>query len=388
MYCNNCGNKVDINQKYCNKCGNFLSYNISSTNKKIQFKKRNSLIISIVIVIIVIVIILRLFDGIINLVKGQDYYFPTEGNTNETQQGNVEPVENKKGKYKTAIITDNVYSGISVNSIQDAKKLIVEDSVNQKQSDYPKEIIDAENSIINKYGITAVNLREMDKEYVEELEKVVGRIYSDFPSARGYLTNLTLTNIDMRQAGIIALFMPSFIFGTSDTDTSRPWVIKSQIQLNAKFFLNPEKIDISVETSSKSGHFPPNATRYSPLAHEFGHYLSFIALLNNYYTNSLIIIEDNKLQNYYDIMHDFSKGTFSKKMLDEAYQNYLKDNSYIDFDKWRGNISNYALSKDEQGDYIYDETIAEAFHDTYLNGNNANKVSKYIVDVLKKYLEQ
>ena len=85
-------------------------------------------------------------------------------------------------------------------------------------------------------------------------------------------------------------------------------------------------------------------------------------------------------------MHDFSKGTFSKKMLDEAYQNYLKDNSYIDFDKWRGNISNYALSKDESGKYIYDETIAEAFHDCYLNGQNANIASQLIMNVLLSYL--
>ena len=54
------------------------------------------------------------------------------------------------------------------------------------------------------------------------------------------------------------------------------------------------------------------------------------------------------------------------------------------FDEWRGNISEYALAKDNEGNYIYDETIAEAFHDIYLNGNNANEESKYIVDVLKE----
>ena len=51
---------------------------------------------------------------------------------------------------------------------------------------------------------------------------------------------------------------------------------------------------------------------------------------------------------------------------------------------FRSNISEYALAKDNEGNYIYDETIAEAFHDIYLNGNNANEESKYIVDVLKE----
>ena len=73
-------------------------------------------------------------------------------------------------------------------------------------------------------------------------------------------------------------------------------------------------------------------------------------------------------------------------MLKEAHQNYLKSNPNIEFDEWRGQISGYALAKDESGAYIYDETIAEAFHDVYLNGNNANVASKYIVEVLKKYI--
>ena len=108
--------------------------------------------------------------------------------------------------------------------------------------------------------------------------------------------------------------------------------------------------------------------------------------MNHNATDSILIIEDNKLQNYYDIYKDFGYGNFSKTMLEEAYQNYLRDtNENIGFDEWRGKISQYALAKDETGAYIYDETIAEAFHDVYLNGNNACVCSKYIVEGLKKY---
>ena len=226
----------------------------------------------------------------------------------------------------------------------------------------------------------------MDVEFAKELENVIKKIYEEYPEARGYLTNLTLTNIDMSQPDVIAQFMPIFTFGTSDTATTRPWVIKTQVQLNAKYFLNPERIDVVVEASSKSGYFPKNATKYSPVAHEFGHYLSFIALLNHYYTKSIVVIEDSQLQNYYDMYKDFRNGEFSKQMLEEAYIDYLNNNPNIGFDEWRGQISEYALAKDTEGEYIYDETIAEAFHDVYLNNDNANEVSKYIVQVLKKYM--
>lgn len=388
MYCNKCGNKVNINQEYCNKCGNHLTYNIlkdnNSSNKFNRKQKVRIIEIPILLTVLIIGLIIAVFVSFVIFDSKNSYYFAEENivPTPTTQTA----TNSRPGRYNTAVITDNVYSRISIQNIDDAKKLISDDSTKQKQADYPKEIINIENEIINKYSITAVNLREMDVEFAKELGNVIKKIYDEYPGARGYLTNLTLTNLDMSNAGIIALFMPIFKFGISDTITTRPWVIKTQVQLNAKYFLNPERIKADVEMSSKAGHFPKNATKYSPVAHELGHYLSFIALMNYYSTNSILVIGDNEMQNYYDIYKDFAKGYFSKKMIEEAYQNYLKTNASIGFDEWRGQISGYALAKDETGNYIYDETVAEAFHDVYLNGNNANITSKYIVEVLKKYI--
>lgn len=403
MFCNKCGNKVEPNQQYCNKCGNKLTYNNfqekidynkinysnnininSNMNNLNSNKNRTIAFASMVIIAIIFVGIAIYFIFTSNI---DNYYFDNEITDNETEQTSTNNNTQTKGKYQTDIITDNVYHGISVDSVEDADKLIIQDSTNQKISGYSKEIIQIENSIIENYKITAVNLKEMDVEFAKELENVIKNIYIDYPNARGYLTNLTLTNLNLSQLGTIALFRPIFIFGTSDTNTTRPWVIKTQIELNSSYFLNPERIESAVETSSKSGHFPPNATKYSPVAHELGHYLSFIALLNNYDVDSILIIKDNQQDIFYKLISDFDKGVFSKKMLDEAYQNYVKDNGNINFDEWRGQISEYALAKDDSGEYIYDETIAEAFHDVYLNGEDANPVSKYIVEVLKKYIE-
>lgn len=40
MYCNKCGNKVNLNQQYCNKCGNTLLYNMQ--NETINYNRYNS----------------------------------------------------------------------------------------------------------------------------------------------------------------------------------------------------------------------------------------------------------------------------------------------------------------------------------------------------------
>ena len=63
-----------------------------------------------------------------------------------------------------------------------------------------------------------------------------------------------------------------------------------------------------------------------------------------------------------------------------------RENKYMSFDEFRGSISKYAVAKDGEGNYIYDETIAEAFHDCYLNGDDAQLASKLIVSVLLSYL--
>ena len=77
-------------------------------------------------------------------------------------------------------------------------------------------------------------------------------------------------------------------------------------------------------------------------------------------------------------------GIYSKTLIEEAYNNFIRDTgSNISFDNFRASISNYAMAKDGNGNYIYDETIAEAFHDFYLNGNNAKEASIYIFNTLK-----
>lgn len=393
MYCQRCGAKVEENQKFCNKCGNNLtvsqisSQNINSlrVNKKMIFVG-TGIGISILTIIIACILVFSKQSQDYYSINIYENYEEKDEEQSKTAEIKKDEKKSKTGKYRTVIITDNTYSGVKIRNASDAYDLIIEDSIGQKETT-PKEIKSIEESIINKYGITAVNFAELDTEFAKEIVNVLDEIYNEYPSIRGHLTNISLTNSTMSE-DYIAAFMPIFQFAISDTDLTYPWVIKTQVVLNSRYFLNPERLKISVTDGADSGHFPPNATIYSPIAHEFGHYLSFLAMIKQYNTDSILLIDANNLNDLFAIQEDFSEGSFSLKMIEEAYKNYKNDtNTKLTIDEWRATISNYAITKDNSGNYIYDETIAESFHDVYLNKENAQDASKYIVSVLKKYLE-
>ncbi len=425
-YCNKCGDPVEQGEKFCNKCGNPLqnsqenttqninpnpavivntsnlstntnfrqqpinnmqcsnAYNYSSQNY--YDKGNNKKFIFIGVGAGIGVVVLCFLISIIIGNSDSKYYFDTNAHENNgaivQNSGSSTP---KKGKYSTVIIYDNTYSGVTIDHDKDAYKLIEQDSTSQK-SNCPPEIKGIEDEIIKQYGITAVNLCEMDVDFARELGNVIKKIYNEYPSARGYITNLSLANVSMSD-GYIAAFMPVFNFATSKTSTTYPWVIKTQVLLNTAYFLNTERLQASVTDGSNVGHFPPNATIYSPIAHEFGHYLSFLAMMKHYELNSILLVDNKNVNIFYNIYSDFGKGDFSLQMINEAFDNYKRDTgTNISLDEWRGTISKYALAKDNNGNYIWDETIAESFHDVYLNGDNAKDASKYVVNVLKSKL--
>lgn len=323
----------------------------------------------------VIVLMFAIFSGGINFsFRGGEAYFQNK-------------VVERSSEFQTAVVTDNIYTNVTVNNKDDAKALIVKDATNQKNKCENNKVKEVESRIEKKYDIVAVNLCELDYEFALEIEKVLDNIHKEFPNTiKGYLTNLTLSN--MGEYGSIASFVSAKLFARSNTFTSYPNVYKTSIFLNAEYFLNLDRFSADIE-QSEGVWFVKNATKSSIVAHEFGHYLSFIAQLNNTRDiNEVILLTRKNYSNYYNLINDSNEGVFSRKIIQEAYENLIKQNpsKYNSMEEFRASISEYAASPDDYGEPIYDETIAEAYHDWYLNKQKATDASKAIVTVLKKYI--
>ncbi len=411
MNCSNCGAQVKENEKFCQNCGislksekmlieampiaqtnnnmvNNYPYNYNFNNNannnmdtnNYQVNGNNSKLWIIVGMMFVIVVIL-----VSLLIMSPKRDVSITSNSSGNLEEKSKDVAMSGGK--TSIDAEKTFSNNNINNLNDALNLIVKDSKEEKAKCSNKDINTIEDRVVNNYGILTVNLCELDIDFAKEIENVVKTIYTEFPMARDYLTNLTLINPDS-QSGYIAAFAPTLLVAPTTYD-SYPYVFKTAIIMNSKYFLNINKLESSMKQASNSGHFPKNTTRTSSVAHEFGHYLSFLTLLTKANLERTTYITSSNIQQLYNAIDDFKEGASSLGMIEEAYQNYkVKYNTSITLLEFRGSISQYALAKDKNGNYIYDETIAEAFHDYYLNRNNAEKASLEIVAVLKAHLQK
>lgn len=388
MFCGRCGHPLNGNI-ICPNCSyNNINNEQFQNNDKYVLKQKydktvqNQIIIGVCISCSIIVIV---FVYLMLTSNSKSVYFSNEENVNDTKE-NVEIADNSSSKKigVTSINYDNIYY-INIPTTEEVVlNQVREDSLKQKEN-CSQDIIDIENRIIANYQIEAVNLCELNTDFALEVEKAIKYIYDEYPTARGYLTHISLGNVP--ESGTIAFFQWYAPITLSYVDGLTGY--RSRIILNSNYYLNESKFESSVEYSTAMGHFPKNATKYSALIHEFGHYLSFIAT-NNYYSSKpqIIYSQSNSTSPYFLAILDFAEGSHSKRMIEEAYQNYkAKTNTSYSFDEFRATISGYAMATDENGEYIYDEPVAEAFHDVYLNGNNAADASKEIVSVLEKYLE-
>lgn len=411
MFCKKCGNQIEYGHTSCSKCGFLVengdnkelqtekfqnnltnsqqNFQVSASSTTINSESKNKLIYVICALVCIVFVILSIL--VIGVIGNKSVYFSNQPNdtsnidddTNEVSDDSMVTI----APGKTSVVFDNYYPDAQLKTAEEAIDLIIKDSQNEKKKCKKTDIVEIENRISKNYGITAVNLCELNKEFALEVEGVVKIIHDKYPTARKYLTNLTLVNASMSE-GYIAAFYNMFKFAESNSTDTYPWGFKTLIGLNSAYFLNTKRLDLTVADASKTGHFPKNATRYSVVAHEFGHYLSFLAARSEHGLDSVLLANANNTMAITDLATDMKDGKNTVSMIEEAFSNYQKKyNDGMTILQFRQSISGYAVTKNNDGDFIYDETIAEAFHDYYLNGDSAAKASIEVVLVLNSRLE-
>lgn len=291
---------------------------------------------------------------------------------------------NKKNDYITAIEHTTKYKNQKIKNKSDAIELIQKEAVIQEKK-CNNNLKKIEKEIETITGIYGVNLCEISINDAENIKETLEYIYKNYPIIKEYLTNITLVN-DGGINSYIAAFKPSFTFATSNTQNKFPFVIKMQVFLNASYFLNNDYFDLIIENAKSSNHFPPNTTKTSLVVHEFGHVLTYVLALKEENLNTLVLKYSN-FKVYSNTLKEYTESTFSEKIVRLAYQNILKEKEET-LEMFRENISGYAKTTDEYGNPLYNETIAEAFHDYYLNQGNAKEESIEIIKILNQYIEK
>lgn len=369
---------------FCPYCGSLTSFGYSflkneNNVKKIMsgkvFKQNNRLTTLIITFIVFVILFLSFY-----LVKGEDLFKPV------IYLKNV--INNYAYGFNTSPIkTDNIYLNEEIFNIDDAKDFIKKDFDTQKWlCSKNTEVSKLEYFLEDTYLIPSVSFCNMSYDNAKKIYDVINKMYILFPNIKGNLTNITITNAKTKDE-YIAYFQPLYQFVNTNLDINEyNKVNKSQILINSYYFLNDKYLQNSLQDVVGNDFYIDNANWYSTIAHEFGHYISFVTFLKQKNINITFVTKENEqvINNY---MNDYNNGNYSKEILLIALKKYNeKYNCNYDLISFAKNISKYASTLDSNKNLIYDETIAEAIHDYYVNGNNLKKESKEIVDVILERL--
>lgn len=370
--CTECNRLLGDNDNFCYYCGHWTSHGYKYFKDK---RNRNVLMGSALkqsnrvnFLIILFLCSTILFLICINI-RGLNLFKPFAYLKKEI-------ISYRYGYNSSLIKSDHIYNNRKIVSDLDAVNSIIYDSDSQDWlCSYDKRVIDIERGLERDYGILSVSFCDISYEEALKIESVIRGSLDLFPNSYGYLTNITLSN-SKEMGNFVAYFQPIYRFINGSSDVSKyNRVNKTQILLNSYYFLNVDKTRGIIDDKYNSGYYVSGGSMESLVAHEIGHYISFVTLLRSKGIDNVRFEEGNRLDEVYGLVNS---GEYSKGIVEEA----LSDSS---MDKECKSISQYACQS-VNGNFVYDELIAEAVHDFYVNRANATDISKKIVDILRSRL--
>lgn len=382
----NCdANEIEKDDNFCYKCGHWTARGYAFLNNKDNVDSilsgdtlKQSGRLSILGALLSLVFIVF---SVMLIIRGQDLFKPFFYLKKQAF--------NYIYGYNTSLMkTDNKYNTKTINSYEDAIEFIKKDFSDQKlycfnDTKVTLMALDLE----EKYSIPSVSFCDMSIEESTKIKDIIESMYYLFPNINGALTNITITNASTKSE-YIARFQPMYQFvNINENSDSYNKINKTQILINSYYFLNEDLISKPIESVVGEKWYVNDATWESTIAHEFGHYISFVTLLRkNGIDNITLVTKDNK-DTIDNILKEFNSGLYSTALLNEALNNYnTNQGTNLTIKEFASTISNYASSEDKKGNLIADETIAEAVHDYYLHGNDMKETSKEIISVINSKL--
>lgn len=377
--CIRCGNEVEPHDVFCCKCGCITTYGNSYVtwdnnkqiidNGKIIKKKKRILGEAVICALLVIAFVAICFA------KHMEFYYPIF---------KFEKIVLEKVNGYQSVLTENdrTYYGKKVENIEEAKELIAEDYYTQElKCKYTPDKDNIEEQIEKKYDIAAVHLCDVSDETSRKIETVLDRMYTLFPSIKGYLTNISVDNLSRDYDGV-ASFIAYYPF-VNDTLSINNFnkVYKTEILLNSKYFLNDSLLEKDTPAKYVSG-----GTNLDSLAHYLGKYVAFTAVIKKHQATEFILETSKNTERIEQTIYDYQNDELYQEIVKKAFEEYQSQTEEeITFEKFLDSISIKAGEKVD--DYISRENIiAEAIYDYYLHNDKASKASLIIVNTLKEYL--
>lgn len=378
MNCIKCNQEIETDDNFCPSCGTLTphGYLHFKENPKALPKKDDNLGSLFTIVSFFIIIFTTL-----TLVGGKNILKPYIELKKE--------IYSLKYGYKISLMkTDNQYQNIEINSKEEAIDYIKKDLIKESwQCKNNPQVVLIEKELTELYNIPIINLCDVSLEEAEKIKETITQIYTTFPSIQGYLTNITITNANNKDE-YIAYFDPVYTFVNNNNDiNSYNQINKTQILLNSYYFLNENILNKGINNITQDNYYPKDATFESLIAHELGHYISFVILLKENNIEDITLITKDNYEDYQNIINNLNNETHSKSLIETAMKNYnQKYQTNITIEDFTKDISLYASQKNKQGNIIYDEVIAEAVHDYYLHKESSSKSTIEIINIIKERL--
>ena len=359
MYCNNCGHELYEGNKYCTNCGTPIVL------VEPKSKKTNAILnmaISLVVILIVVFIVISSNKP----VKG--YYF-----------SKITAIEEDETKYKSKTTIDaSKYLSSYVDSDVKYKKEIAKISEGEKEKCSKVSTLKYEEELIKKYNLYSANLCELSDEFLEKILEIYEYADNEYPGIFDYVyTNQLLYDANSKFAISNGFSSSIALYGSFDSISDQNGTNnRLGMLLNTTYFLDETYFKQIMIKNVNSGHFPKNATIYSPIIHELGHKLHYDLVFMKYGVKDFSIINDSNYNNAVNVYNDLNNQTTTREIVKKAIKNVYKVDTN-DIKEYTKLISNYAAVN-------ANEAIGEAVHDYYLNKDNANVLSIEIVKILKE----